>query len=253
MLSQENVIGKLPTSRVYEEPGGQPPDETHVLPLQPLLERPPSPSPLEGENGSKRVRNTTDGIGQFDTIAMETKINSNITRDVGEEASQLYLRTELEDDLWITDPTGLQVIAVNFFRSLFTSANIATDGYVMRGRFPFVEASVLAHLGDFVTETEDGRDWNMIFGGTYWFLWLYVNALIYSTEGVESWSVLSKVRNWYDSVAAHMQCASAGQLRSDTVRPAVRWQTPLEGWVKLNTDGAGNLGEGPRHVAGFYG
>ncbi|KAK8582822.1 hypothetical protein V6N13_069590 [Hibiscus sabdariffa] len=84
MLSQENVIGKLPTSRVYEEPGGQPPDETHVLPLQPLLERPPSPSPLEGENGSKRVRNTTDGIGQFDTIAMETKINSNITRDVGE-------------------------------------------------------------------------------------------------------------------------------------------------------------------------
>ncbi|KAK9016991.1 hypothetical protein V6N11_079481 [Hibiscus sabdariffa] len=40
----------------------------------------------------------------------------------------------------------------------------------------------------------------MIFGGTCWFLWLYRNALIYSTEGVESWSVLSKVRNWNETV-----------------------------------------------------
>ncbi|KAK8624366.1 hypothetical protein V6N13_065712 [Hibiscus sabdariffa] len=45
-------------------------------------------------------------------------------------------------------------MAVNFFWSLFTSANIATDGYVTRGRFPLVEASVLAHLGDSVTEAE---------------------------------------------------------------------------------------------------
>ncbi|KAK8665313.1 hypothetical protein V6N13_005483 [Hibiscus sabdariffa] len=45
-------------------------------------------------------------------------------------------------------------MAINFFRSLFTSANIATDGYVTRGRFPLVEASVLAHLGDPVTEVE---------------------------------------------------------------------------------------------------
>ncbi|KAK8624367.1 hypothetical protein V6N13_065713 [Hibiscus sabdariffa] len=55
MLSQENVIGKLPTPRVYEEPGSQPPDGNPILPLPPLLERPPSPTPLEGENGSKRM------------------------------------------------------------------------------------------------------------------------------------------------------------------------------------------------------
>ncbi|KAK8693624.1 hypothetical protein V6N13_071199 [Hibiscus sabdariffa] len=203
-----------------------------------------------------------------------------------------------EEDLWITDPARLQVMAVNFFRSLFTSANIATDGYRTRGRFPLVEDSVLAHLSDSVTESEslplssvadmvdmegnwrwveidqvlpayvllrlaaikgplpsfvadsiawagtnsgkfsvtsaytirkgtafgkDDRDWNMIFGATCWFLWLYRNALIYSTEGVESWSVLSKVRNWYDSVAAHMQCANVGQQQRVDLRHTVRW------------------------------
>ncbi|KAK9003234.1 hypothetical protein V6N11_060798 [Hibiscus sabdariffa] len=84
MLSQDNVIGKIPTPRAYEEPGGQPPDGNPVLPLPPSLERSPSPTPLEGENGSKRVRSNADGIGQFDTVAMETEFNSTATRDVGD-------------------------------------------------------------------------------------------------------------------------------------------------------------------------
>ncbi|KAK8634268.1 hypothetical protein V6N13_015096 [Hibiscus sabdariffa] len=84
MLSQDNVIGKIPTPRAYEEPGGQPPDGNPVLPLPPSLERSPSPTPLEGENGSKRVRSNADGIGQFDTVAMETEFHSTATRDVGD-------------------------------------------------------------------------------------------------------------------------------------------------------------------------
>ncbi|KAK8693625.1 hypothetical protein V6N13_071200 [Hibiscus sabdariffa] len=72
MLNQDNVIGKLPTPRVYEEPGGQPPDENPVLPLLPSLECSPSPTPLEGENGSKRLHNIVDRSGQFDAVAMET-------------------------------------------------------------------------------------------------------------------------------------------------------------------------------------
>ncbi|KAL4347060.1 hypothetical protein GQ457_17G006600 [Hibiscus cannabinus] len=84
MLNQDNVIDKLPTPHVYEETGGQPPDGNPVLPLPPSLERSPSPTPLEGENGSKRVRNNAYGYGQFDTVAMETEMNFNDTRDVGE-------------------------------------------------------------------------------------------------------------------------------------------------------------------------
>ncbi|KAK8642070.1 hypothetical protein V6N13_011432 [Hibiscus sabdariffa] len=38
--------------------------------------------------------------------------------------------------------------------------------------------------------------------------------------------------------------ASVRQLRSNGLRPAVSWQIPPEGWVKLNTDDVGNWGEG---------
>ncbi|KAK8666117.1 hypothetical protein V6N13_006269 [Hibiscus sabdariffa] len=44
----------------------------------------------------------------------------------------------------------------------------------------------------------DSREWDLIFDATCWFLWLYRNRLVYETDGVESWSVLAKVRHWFE-------------------------------------------------------
>ncbi|KAK8626914.1 hypothetical protein V6N13_134543 [Hibiscus sabdariffa] len=50
----------------------------------------------------------------------------------------------------------------------------------------------------------DSRRWDLIFGATCWYLWLYRNGLVYGIDGTETWSVLAKVRGWYEEHAASL-------------------------------------------------
>ncbi|KAK8563529.1 hypothetical protein V6N12_035675 [Hibiscus sabdariffa] len=102
----------------------------------------------------------------------------------------------------------------------------------------------------------DSREWDLIFDATCWFLWLYRNRLVYETDGVESWSVLAKVRHWFEYTDVGIQSldgsnpvattlVSAGQVPRPIARSTTaHWCPPPEGWIKLNTDGLGGRGNG---------
>ncbi|KAK8708764.1 hypothetical protein V6N13_059801 [Hibiscus sabdariffa] len=66
----------------------------------------------------------------------------------------------------------------------------------------------------------DTQTWSLIFGATCLYLWLYRNGLVYGIDGVETWSVLAKVRGWYETIGAGEEredvCVSAG-ARSTTI------------------------------------
>ncbi|KAK9007707.1 hypothetical protein V6N11_074626 [Hibiscus sabdariffa] len=100
----------------------------------------------------------------------------------------------------------------------------------------------------------DSRRWDLIFGATCWYLWLYRNGLVYGIDGTETWSVLAKVRGWYEEHAASLllsdervQAAAATGLSGSVSYHSMRhdltyWCPPTEGWYKLNTDGSGGRG-----------
>ncbi|KAL4335893.1 hypothetical protein GQ457_07G010770 [Hibiscus cannabinus] len=51
----------------------------------------------------------------------------------------------------------------------------------------------------------DPRGWELIFGATCWYLWLYRNGVVFGVDGIESWSIMVKVREWYAGHAAGLQ------------------------------------------------
>ncbi|KAK8562338.1 hypothetical protein V6N13_019646 [Hibiscus sabdariffa] len=52
----------------------------------------------------------------------------------------------------------------------------------------------------------ESQGWDLIFGATCWYLWFYQNGLVYGTDGVETWSVLAKVRGWCDAASSGCYC-----------------------------------------------
>ncbi|KAK8506515.1 hypothetical protein V6N12_034242 [Hibiscus sabdariffa] len=54
----------------------------------------------------------------------------------------------------------------------------------------------------------DPRGWDLIFGATCWYLWLYRNGVVFGSDGIDSWSVLAKVREWYVEHVAGLQQVS---------------------------------------------
>ncbi|KAK8568344.1 hypothetical protein V6N12_006898 [Hibiscus sabdariffa] len=120
-----------------------------------------------------------------------------------------------EDDSWATTPTELKSIALNFYRDLFTSdGNITTD-YPTRGRFPHVNSVSLEHLGDPVSDIENG--------------------MVYGTNGIGTWSVLAKVKGWYVEQAAGLLQLDGRTPSTAANGPSVRhglthWCPPPEGW-----------------------
>ncbi|KAK9033955.1 hypothetical protein V6N11_050134 [Hibiscus sabdariffa] len=167
-----------------------------------------------------------------------------------------------EDDSWATNPAELKNIALTFYKDLFTSDKNSLANYSTRGRFLQVNRGILEHLGDPMSEIEqslfgrDSRLWDLIFGATCWYLWLYRNGLVYSTDGTETWSVLAKVRGWYKEHAASLLLSNgrapavvatglsgSGSYHSMR-RGLTHWCPSSEGWYKLNTDGSGGRGSG---------
>ncbi|KAK8546218.1 hypothetical protein V6N12_027013 [Hibiscus sabdariffa] len=70
----------------------------------------------------------------------------------------------------------------------------------------------------------DPRGWDMIFGATCWYLWLYRNGVVFGLDGIESWSVMAKVRGWYVEHTAGLQqmtsAAGSSPIGSHCVRRA---------------------------------
>ncbi|KAK8648909.1 hypothetical protein V6N13_129651 [Hibiscus sabdariffa] len=70
-----------PKLRLYADTGGQPPDNILHIPFPPTLERPASPSPLEGQSVAKKVRNDEDlnSVYAGDIMDMEAELGDDVT------------------------------------------------------------------------------------------------------------------------------------------------------------------------------
>ncbi|KAK8995374.1 hypothetical protein V6N11_069809 [Hibiscus sabdariffa] len=77
---QVNADG-LPKPRFYADTGGRPPDGTLHISIPLTLERPASPSPLEGQSDAKKVRNDEDlnSVDAGDVMDMETELGDDVT------------------------------------------------------------------------------------------------------------------------------------------------------------------------------
>ncbi|KAK8974507.1 hypothetical protein V6N11_034218 [Hibiscus sabdariffa] len=104
----------------------------------------------------------------------------------------------------------------------------------------------------------DSRRWDLIFGSTCWYLWLYQNGKVYGTDGIKTWSVLAKVRGWYEEHATglllsnrRVLAAAASGFSGSASYHSMRhgqthWCPPPEGWTnetgKLFEVGRGGTG-----------
>ncbi|KAK9042522.1 hypothetical protein V6N11_017591 [Hibiscus sabdariffa] len=128
------------------------------------------------------------------------------------------------DDSWATAPSELTSIALKFYRNLFTSEGNITDSYSTRGLFPHVNRVALEHDYDPMSDIE--------------------------VHGIDSWSVMAKVRGGYVEHVVGLQhvtfAAGNDSIGSHRVRRDDHgsWNPPPEGWWKLNKDGAGGKGGG---------
>ncbi|KAK8974718.1 hypothetical protein V6N11_013184 [Hibiscus sabdariffa] len=87
----------------------------------------------------------------------------------------------------------------------------------------------------------DIADWDLMFGGVCWFIWLRRNDLVFNAGHEEEvrQPVLDRARRWLASAVAAQGAADALQhLPSQGGRELVSWSPPPHGWVKLNTDAA---------------
>ncbi|KAK8517562.1 hypothetical protein V6N13_127731 [Hibiscus sabdariffa] len=77
---QVNADG-FPKPRLYADTGGRPPDGILQIPIPLTLERPASPSPLEGQSVAKKVRNDEDlnSVAAGDVIDMEAELGDDVT------------------------------------------------------------------------------------------------------------------------------------------------------------------------------
>ncbi|KAL4383939.1 hypothetical protein GQ457_15G014660 [Hibiscus cannabinus] len=82
MLPHENPSGAPLTLRQLDTFGGRPPDGIPVIPpLQPL-ERPSSPTQLEGESVLKKVRSSVDVVVDSDRVSMDADNDTGMDSDV---------------------------------------------------------------------------------------------------------------------------------------------------------------------------
>ncbi|KAK9031592.1 hypothetical protein V6N11_055888 [Hibiscus sabdariffa] len=87
----------------------------------------------------------------------------------------------------------------------------------------------------------DIADWDLMFGGVCWFIWLRRNDLVFNAGHEEEvrQPVLDRARRWLALAVAAQGAADALQhLPSQGGRELVSWSPPPHGWVKLNTDAA---------------
>ncbi|KAK8563530.1 hypothetical protein V6N12_035676 [Hibiscus sabdariffa] len=88
MHSQENSTGKPLTPRKFDDFGGRPPDGIPTIPPLSSLERPSSPTLLEGQSVVKKGQNTTTLDGDNGTNASKVISSKTISCDK-ENASQV--------------------------------------------------------------------------------------------------------------------------------------------------------------------
>lgn len=83
------------------------------------------------------------------------------------------------------------------------------------------------------------HDWALVFGVALDTFWLMRNKLVFeairTTAGALCNMILAKVRNYREALST----ASVTRVVQPEVNsPVIRWFVPMEGWVKLNSDGA---------------
>ncbi|KAK8568346.1 hypothetical protein V6N13_106269 [Hibiscus sabdariffa] len=86
MLSQGNPFGTPSTLRHLDEFGGWPPDGIPVIPALQSLERPSSPTMLEGQSVMKKVRSSVDVGIDSDRVAMDAEHGVDVESDARETA-----------------------------------------------------------------------------------------------------------------------------------------------------------------------
>ncbi|KAK8985017.1 hypothetical protein V6N11_082636 [Hibiscus sabdariffa] len=81
--------------------------------------------------------------------------------------------------------------------------------------------------------TRFGRDvsiWDLLFGDTCWYLWLYCNVVIFETPGAETWSMMLKVREWTTLALAAIGLAGPNSsVSSGSGHGLIRWTPPPKG------------------------
>ncbi|KAK9006191.1 hypothetical protein V6N11_035236 [Hibiscus sabdariffa] len=153
------------------------------------------------------------------------------------------------------------MMARSFFSDLFTSEPRVDRQFPMHGCFPLVDGTTLQRLADlrrlFVSDARCGISgvdvedvnhvlrldavyWDLMFEGTYWFIWLNRNGFVFNVGNDEPrQSVLDRSRMWLASalaIAGHVGLAM--QSSSRIGRGIVSWSPPPPRWVKLNLDAA---------------
>ncbi|KAK9033954.1 hypothetical protein V6N11_050133 [Hibiscus sabdariffa] len=82
MLPHDNPSGSSLTLRQLDTFGGRPPDGIPMIPPLQSLERPSSPTQLEGESVMKKVRSSVDVVVDSDRVAMDTDNDTGMDSDV---------------------------------------------------------------------------------------------------------------------------------------------------------------------------
>ncbi|KAK8668821.1 hypothetical protein V6N13_106267 [Hibiscus sabdariffa] len=167
-----------------------------------------------GKGGFGVVEWVKSSHARIDSLGKQPNIDFGSNSTAMDESQNDYLLSD-EKEIWEEDQLVQRADmgdAVDMgeqpVRDLFTSdGNITTD-YPTRGRFPHVNSVSLEHLGDPVSDIENG--------------------MVYGTNGIGTWSVLAKVKGWYVEQAAGLLQLDGRTPSTAANGPSVRHGHRLE-------------------------
>ncbi|KAK8686472.1 hypothetical protein V6N13_125497 [Hibiscus sabdariffa] len=92
---------------------------------------------------------------------------------------------------------------------------------------------------------KENTNWDLMFGGMCWFIWLHRNSQIFDDQAGEPGSISHRAKPWFQRAAA--SCVASRVESHLALVPAsgiCRWSTPPTSWNKVNSNSAMLLSDG---------